>query len=282
MQKINGYNFYEIGSVIHPLTEPKQGSTLRDVFWNIFMAKDWLSNLLENKPAPLVVSKDAVLSLLRAMSNVLPDDISKWKDVNFDAEADFAALQQIATTAKTFETILAAELQNVATYFISKKGIYDTNDLILHADDMFTEQVKARLSEGAISDMREAGKCLAFDLGTAAGFHIARAVEQVLLDYLALLNPDAVANMKDAQRNLGNYIKLVQDNKGEKKVCSCLDQFRELHRNPLIHPESVLTVDEAFTLLGIAQSAIVAMTMEMEKVGFDSNSILVPELDETS
>jgi hypothetical protein len=32
-----------------------------------------------------------------------------------------------------------------------------------------------------------------------------------------------------------------------------------LHRNPLIHPEDALTLDEALGLLGMARSAITAM-----------------------
>ena len=114
-------------------------------------------------------------------------------------------------------------------------------------------------------DIREAGKCLAFDLATASGFHIARAVEGVLVEYLKLLCPTIYADLKDSQRNLGYYIKIAKENNGEPKVCSSLDQFRDLHRNPLIHPEAVLTVDEAVTLLGIAQSTIVATILEIAK-----------------
>ena len=175
-------------------------------------------------------------------------------------------LFQIIEGAKEFETVFSAEVQNMATYFVSKKGIYDTNDLISHAEDMFPSGVKECISEQAQTDIRESGKCLAFDLATASGFHVARAVEGVLLDYLTLLCPSVVANLKENQRNLGSYIKLARENKGDDKVCNSLDQFRDLHRNPLIHPEAVLTIDDAVALLGIAQSAIISLALQIAKL----------------
>ncbi len=38
-----------------------------------------------------------------------------------------------------------------------------------------------------------------------------------------------------------------------------LQQLARLHRNPIIHPEVILTVDEAITILGIVRSVIGAM-----------------------
>ena len=81
--------------------------------------------------------------------------------------------------------------------------------------------------------------------------------------------------MPESSRNLGNYIKIAKENNGDDKVCSCIEQFKKLHRNPLIHPESILDVDDALTLLGIAQSAIVSMTMEIDKLR-DSDGDLIP------
>lgn len=95
------------------------------------------------------------------------------------------------------------------------------------------------------------------------GFHIARAIEAVLLNYLDKLCPLVMAKLTDAQRNLGSYIKIARENDGEEKLCGCLDQFRDLHGNPLMHPEESLTIDQAISLLGIAQSSIIAMILEI-------------------
>ena len=78
--------------------------------------------------------------------------------------------------------MFSTEVQIIVTYFVSKKAIYDTNDLIAREDEIFADNVCQHVSEQSKHDMREAGKCLAFDLATAAGFHIARAVEGTLVD----------------------------------------------------------------------------------------------------
>ncbi len=50
---------------------------------------------------------------------------------------------------------------------------------------------------------------------------------------------------------------------GSAKVLSCLQQIKDLHRNPLMHPEETLTLEEAISLFGICQSAISAMLKEI-------------------
>jgi hypothetical protein len=57
----------------------------------------------------------------------------------------------------------------------------------------------------------------------------------------------------------------LKDAKADLKVVAALDQIRDLHRNPNIHPEEVLTLDEALALLGIAQSAILGMVRDVRK-----------------
>ena len=46
---------------------------------------------------------------------------------------------------------------------------------------------------------------------------------------------------------------------GDEIILSTLEQMAKLHRNPLIHPEAVLTMDEAISTIGIARSAVTAM-----------------------
>jgi hypothetical protein len=265
MQQINVYQFYQIANVVHPLTELKAGNQLKIYFYTLIMARYWLYNLVSDKVIPVPICRPVTWKVINAINTLIPADQGELNKLDMEKELTPGDIYGVVEAAKEFETVFSAELQNLATYFVSKKGIYDTNDLIARADDLFTDTIKKQMSDQAKLDICEAGKCLAFDLATASGFHVARAVESVLLDYLKLLCPNIVEKLKDSQRNLGNYIKIAEENKGEPKVCSSLNQFRDLHRNPLIHPEAVLTVEEAITLLGIAQSAIVSMILEMGK-----------------
>ncbi|WP_416193440.1 hypothetical protein [Nitrobacter sp. TKz-YC01] len=84
--------------------------------------------------------------------------------------------------------------------------------------------------------------------------------------------PDADATLDDvfmplyigssAIQGLSNSIylnALRQSKKGDEKILAALKQMTDLHRNPLIHPEVILTTDESIATLGIARSVITAM-----------------------
>jgi len=95
----------------------------------------------------------------------------------------------------------------------------------------------------AIPDVKEGARCLAYGLPTAAGFHVFRAVESVLRKYHAhVTEGKAPQNM----RNMGVYIKSLETSgKGDPKVIAALKQMKDLHRNPVSHPEAPVT-DAAF------------------------------------
>jgi hypothetical protein len=54
---------------------------------------------------------------------------------------------------------------------------------------------------------------------------------------------------------IGNYAaEMDKENIGDNKVVESLRTLARLHRNPIIHPEYILTVDEAVDTVGIARS----------------------------
>jgi hypothetical protein len=69
------------------------------------------------------------------------------------------------------ETIINAELGVADSYYVTRKAGYDTSVLISNAEVMFSKDLPQKVML-AIPDIRESGKCLAFELGTAAGFHV--------------------------------------------------------------------------------------------------------------
>ena len=66
-------------------------------------------------------------------------------------------------------------------------------------------------------------------------------------------------------RNIGDYLKeLDKLNKGDARIKAALRDIKDLHRNPLIHPEHNLTNDQALALLGSVQGAIISMLDEIK------------------
>jgi hypothetical protein len=246
---------YNLGTELQRLRHIAAETALKDSMWilmnverelNEFLNGSVYTHTLKASVAPGKALLDAIKRL-----TTKPD-----KDQNLD----FYDTYSLTNTLQSFETVFTAEMNVGAAYLVTKKRGYDTGDLIWRAEVLFPTELPIRVPE-CVGDIREAGKCIAFEMGTAAGFHIMRAVELVLRKYW-----DNVTNKRPRpdNGNMGIYLREMENaNVGDEKVRACLRQIKDLHRNALMHPEDNLTLDDAIGLLGISQSAIIAMLREI-------------------
>ena len=222
--------------------------------------KNVVEILLKSYP-DLTVCRGSGMKLGADIDNLMKSyqESSPEERVAEDLVIDFPYNAMIAQ-AREFQTVLTAELSTLEAYQVSPKGIYSTSALIDHAENALSDEVKVVLNNQAkqtIDDTNQAGRCLALDLPTASGFHIMRAVETVLKAYRVSFG----ASMRG--RSWGAYIVSLKGTGASPKVLGILDQIKDLHRNPTIHPDIVLSPDEAAELFAIAQSAISAMVRDM-------------------
>lgn len=255
MIRVNLFGFYELGSALGRLDDVIEGAPAEDFFRKAFFARMNLETVLSSKIIPLGASRTAGEQLFKAIDALWRSLLGKP-----DARPEFITSSEaydIATSKKDFETVLAAELPGLATFFVQKKAIFDTIDLIAHGDEIFSGDILARMPTEAITDIREAGRCLAFELYTATGFHIFRAMESVMLLYYKSL-PTA-PTLKPSDRNWGKYIDGMRTGGADSKVTDYLKYFKDSHRNPVTHPETVLTKDEAIAIFHALPNAIVPM-----------------------
>jgi hypothetical protein len=277
MKRVNQHQFYQLGLAVHPLTGLGHADKISEVMWQLVQARNWLNWFLSDNVVPLVVSKPYGYTLTNAIDQIIPTDFPSTMPEKEDEAIGYRGLM-ISSAAKEFEIVLAAELQSLDTYFVSQKGIYSTPDLIEHADKALDEAVRKTLHEEALNDFRQAGRCLAFDLSTAAGFHAMRATENVLRQYhQVILNAQAPTKLE-----MGPCIKDLKDAGADAKTLEILDQIRDLHRNPLMHPEVFLTPSEGLRLFDIAKSAISAMADEISKASSKLPTILLRSLAGTT
>jgi hypothetical protein len=261
MQRLNGYLFYQLGYYLKPLETIEEGKKLMDVSSKIYFAKVWLDWFLADRVVPIAFSKETGYNLSRALGKLVPGQLVEIPTDKLDYELSWQDAYAITNSLKEFQIVWQTELGKMDTYFISQKGIYSTSDLIERADNVLPAEIATKLPESIRGDLRQAGRCLAFDLATAAGFHVMRALEGVLRDFYC----PAFVGEKPKARNWNRYIQCLEDTNADRKILAILDQIRSLHRNPTIHPQEVLTINEAMTLFGIAQSAIVAMVEDASK-----------------
>lgn len=264
MQRVNVNEFYVFGHTLHALAEVQAGSKLQENFNTILMAQSWLENILQGQIVPLSVSKPAGDALLQTLSYMMqplrPEATTEEASAALEKEFGPFDVYTLTSNLATFETVLAAELQSLETYFVSKKLGYDTATLIEEAESLLPEAIRALIPDPAIEDMKQAGKCIAFEIPTAAGFHLIRATETVIRQYYEFFvgNPP-----KPKVRNWGAYIKKLRGTVADSKTLGFLDHIREAYRNPVLHPDEVLSTDAAQVLLGVCVSAIVMMVNEM-------------------
>lgn len=255
MYRISLAFFYGLGAALRPLSTLTAGMKLSDVWSPLYQAQNELLGLLQTDWFFPAVKTSAT------PASRLYDTLKQVTDRNDlqDGEIDHFEAYGITKALADFDVVLRAELSNADSYFVSRKGGYDTTVLVSNAEQHFPASLGVKVAE-AVADVRAAGQCLAFELSTAAGFHVFRAVETVVRRYW-----DAVTGLpRPSLSTLGTYVtELDRQNKGEIATREVLKQLGKLHRNPLIHPEIVLTLDEAISLFGMCHSCITAMLKEI-------------------
>lgn len=165
-------------------------------------------------------------------------------------------LADIKQKFEQYKTVLLAELQSLTSYFVTQKGGFNNFALLGAGENLFPSDLPTKVPE-ALRDVREAAKCLAFEVPTACGFHVFRATESVLRRYYTEVTG---GQPHPKVRNFGIYVKKLRQLKcGDERVIAAIEQMTKLHRNPIIHPEVILTLEEALATLGMARSAMTAM-----------------------
>ncbi len=179
----------------------------------------------------------------------------------------------LANERDQFKTVFLAELSILPSFLVAGKESYETNFLIDEGTRLFPSSLSTKVPE-AIPDAKEVGKALAFELATACGFHIFRVSEAVVKRYWDHVSTGA---KRPALETLGSFASEMEKHKiGDKKVIEAIKQMTRLHRNPLIHPEVILTVEEAIETLGIARSVIGAMLRNLPDVPPTTTAPAIP------
>lgn len=271
MQRVNEFVFYELALKVHRLTELQDDLKYSEIWMDWSGARDALDEIYRQRP--LNFTTPVAYRLYQAITTVVPkdwDDIfAKLSKANSQGENEdlvmFSDVLEVREAAKEFETVLRAECQMMDTYFVSKKGAYSTKDLVENAHHQVPEPTRSKLPEQTRTDFDQAGKCLAFDVPTAAAFHLLRGTEAVIRQYYELKVPgDKKAAPK--MRNWGAYIRLLENHGAEKKVVSLLKHMKDVYRNPVLHPEENYTDENIQVLFGVCISAVVLINCEINKL----------------
>lgn len=259
MERVSGFYLFEGGRALRPLEDLRSNTKYSDAQLALYVARGWLEPIVQGHSLFKIRTAWAKGNeLLVAMNSALNQmEIALGSSPQEDKELGWQIFYSIKAPYDAFVTVLGAEWSIADLFLVSKLPGYDTTDLIESGRVLFPSDMGAKVPE-AIDDANQAGKCLAFRLPTAAGFHLHRVNETVLRRYY---DAETRGKTRPTQRTIGAYLKAFGKYKaGDPKVLAALDSLRELHRNPLMHPEQILeTFDDAIALHGAVYSVVVHM-----------------------
>ena len=266
MLRLNGYYLYELGHRLHSVADinvfPGEGAHLHtraEVLGIVFVAQFALKEFVTASVYNLRSIRQAANELNEHLESVIGH--CSGTD-NSDKLPSTDIVFQLQEKHREFEAVLKAELQSANIFLVQQKAAFDTLTLTESGHLAFPPDTLAFVPE-VEGDLNASMRCIAFDLPTAAAFHLHRALETVLGYYW-----DEVSGGEDRPNNqtLGSYLQRLEklDDVNEYLVPSLRD-IKNLHRNPTIHADqSLQTVEAAIDLQGAIRAAISIMLRDME------------------
>lgn len=258
MIAIDGSYLYEFGKAIQPVFDISENDTNITAWFKCNKAKTALDELLTQSvfiDAIKIAAEPArnLLNKLNAYAELPPPEKAHEK-------FGWNERYEISEALRAFDTIFKAEFRTGSMFLATSKGGFELNKMIFNGETLLPSALSKKVPE-ATQDVRDGTKCMAFELYTAAGFHLHRANECVLLRYF-----DIVSKGKERpdNRNMGAYIKALEAEKAPRAITSCLRDLKDMHRNPLMHPDqSIDNLDDSIALLNSIYISMTAMLKEI-------------------
>ena len=185
-----------------------------------------------------------------------------WKLVEFkealgqlpaDHELTRQEALKLSTIMTDLDTTFRAEAAGNVAFIVTDKRI-DVNKLLSDVPALMAPGVFDALPEIAQYDFQEAGKCIAFELPTAAAFHIVRGTEGVLKQFYC-----SVVRRSRAELMWGPMVESLGQRKSKRPpdaLLRNLDNIRVSYRNPTQHPDKIYDIQEVQDLFGVCVDVV--------------------------
>ena len=272
VERINDFALYELADALKALSNYNEKISKSDVWSEASIAVRALNDLLSGSPLTIEFSKQSAQKLRDFLvKEFINNKDGEEYDPYFTPEDEEETIwghifRRYRRLLLDFETIFGTEMRDAATYFVPRRGIFHTPSLIDHADEAFPTEVKNYVPGKSKEDWKAAGRCLAFSLHSASGFHVTRAVEGILEKYYQKF---CNKGPEDTLHGWHDYIEALKKVNAaptpSDKTLSQLTQMKDDFRNPLAHPRVVLSETDARMLFDNGESLILAMASEIKE-----------------
>lgn len=251
MFRLSGDFIYRLAGQLRPAGTISDTASNLDAYFALTEAVTALESLLTSNPLGLQASwfkGNELLKLAKEMATQVIGDSSVLTD-----QLESYRLSMLKAAFTTFEVTLKADLSIANLYILTTKGAYDASTLAEFGLQAFPAHLLLKVPEAA-NDAKQAARCIAFDLPTAAAFHLHRANEAVVHAYFKAIAPNVPPPV---DQPLGAWLAALVKAQAPEKIVSALRDILKLHRNPVLHPQQSLDdSEEAIALLGSIHTAI--------------------------
>ena len=260
MQLVNFHYFYNLSRSLQDLNRIQPNTTIIENFGSLYFCENSLREFLANDLLPPQACREKCEALANILTSHLQSAASETPRTDPLTAWEVTSIQN---ALRDFETVLESEYRIKPVFAPSKKGLYSLEQLVFRGFEMVPESVHELMPEMK-DDLRDAGRCIAFEGPTAAAFHLFRATEAGVKAYIVSIRDTAIT---DAERRfgLGGYKRILEELGVDIRVTAALDQLIKLHRNPTIHPDVRVSNEEVLATLGMVDSFIRIVAIDMQR-----------------
>lgn len=258
MKKTDLSIFLHFGEALADLRRLRPGMEWIEFYSLVINPIEWFKKFLhETEKIPLPDSRKSAEQLLAKLSETAKRPVDPKRLITQDEALLFFLMTE-------FLEAFDREHRNIDVFTVTPKGLYDTRLLVEKTEEKFPKNVRQHFSDMMIYDLRQAGRCLAFEVPTACAFHIFRFTEALTLLYYEKLAKQSWSLQK---RDLGAYItELEKLPKVNRDVTTRLNEIRKFERNPTMHPEHIIPLERSPILFEMCTGVIFGMGEEIDKL----------------
>lgn len=273
VKRVNLLEYFELAEQLHAAkralnSEKSRGGT---VWVHTYELPGKLKNFIGDDNG-FSTSKRAANELILTIEAWLVENLmdgnspGRYSTEKIDAEFSGWQMSSITNKIDAFKSVFAAECADVDVYSVGQISIYKTSALVSDGAGIIPPDIQPDMPVETLIEFNSAGRCLAFDLPTACGFHALRGLELVMDDYLKFFgNTSRMRSWNDYIKALDKLIeKPKADGKPAPKVTAMLDRMRELERNPLMHPRDTLDAVQADMLFKLCAITVIEIAKDMK------------------
>lgn len=270
MQKVDLPFFVDLGATLESAAHVDSEGPLIDVYFKLFPIRQKIEFLLLGTKIKLTTAAHDLTSLRDSIiefdKKYFRDEEGNWRWPS-DDERNPYLVQSLIDRIAQVKTVLIAEIRTSTSFSVKGVGIFDVEMLVNCASQALDPATIARIPKEARDEIDAAGKCLAFNLPTASGFHAMRAVERILKVYAAeFIDAAQIKKLRNWGAFIEKFEKIVESDAAKKpseEAVALLRQLKDIYRNPVIHPERVLNSSEASTLFHGTVAALNRVASEL-------------------